>query len=162
MVFCESSQFLGQMLPVHYSVPFLHCPMHSIVTNDKSLKCRYSVVWSWFCDGNLHKPHHNNSILRHKCVMPLTGAWKRVGCARLKRSCLFLSALPVRHWRMNTGGRACMRCLPRAWNPKQKSLALIKRDKCLEGSYQSSMVKVKFYSTSIFTINSLKLCIENT
>jgi len=35
---------------------------------------------------------------------------------------IVLSALPVRHWRVNTGGRACARCLTRAWEPKQKSL----------------------------------------
>ena len=33
--------------------------------------------------------------------------------SKLKRLFLFLSALPVRHWRVNTGGRACTRCLPR-------------------------------------------------
>ena len=36
---------------------------------------------------------------------------------------LFLSTLPVRHWRVNTGGRACTRCLPRLWEPKRKLLA---------------------------------------
>ena len=36
----------------------------------KSLKCRYyCVVWLSFCDGSRHKPHHNYSTLKHKCMM---------------------------------------------------------------------------------------------
>ena len=31
-----------------------------------------------------------------------------------------LSTLPVRHWRAHTEGKACMRCLPKAKEPKKQ------------------------------------------
>jgi len=39
--------------------------------------------------------------------------------ARVLQYTLILSALPVRHWRVNTGGRACTRCLSRAREPRE-------------------------------------------
>ena len=44
-----------------------------------------------------------------------------VSCGQTLSVSFLLSTLPVRHWRAYTEGKACMRCLPKAKEPKKQT-----------------------------------------